>query len=95
MEKRIAKLEATIPTLATKESVVELSGKIDVLAERLSGDIRAMDERLSGRIDTLNERTSHMPTKIGVIGIVATLLALFGALIVFQDRIQTFFGITQ
>jgi len=93
MEKRVAKLEAVIPTLATKESVVELSGKIDALAERLSGDIRAMDERLGGRVDTLNERTKHMPTKFGVFGIVAVLLSLFGALIVFQERIQTLFGI--
>jgi len=103
MEKRVAKLEAVIPTLATKESMKELGGKIEVLTERLSSDIRVMDQRLSGKIDTLDarlsgdiakvdERTKHMPTKFGVFGIVATLLALFGALIVFQERIMTFFN---
>ena len=81
----------------------ELGGKIEVLTERLSSDIRVMDQRLSGKIDTLDarlsgdiakvdERTKHMPTKFGVFGIVATLLALFGALIVFQERIMTFFN---
>lgn len=82
MEKRVAKLEAVVPTLATKEAVTELSGKID-----------AMSERLSGKVDVLNERTQHMPTKFGMFTILASFLALFGALIVFQERIQALFGI--
>lgn len=105
MEKRVAKLEAAIPILATKESMKELGGKIELLAERLSSDVRLMDERLSGKIETmdarlsgdikkLDERTTHMPTKFGVAGILTTVLGFFAVLSAFQEKILAYFGIS-
>ena len=60
LEERVTILEtrfdAILPTLATKEDIARLEGKMDAMNERLDGKIDAMSERLDGKIDTSNER---------------------------------------
>ena len=60
LEERVTILEtrfdAILPTLATKEDIARLEGKMDAMNERLERQNRAMSERLDGKIDTSNER---------------------------------------
>ena len=60
LEERVTILEtrfdAILPTLATKEDIARLDGKIDAMSERLDGKIDAMSERLDGKIDAMSER---------------------------------------
>ena len=55
MEERVAmletRLETVLPTLATKEDIARLEGKMDAMYERLDGKIDANTERLDGKID--------------------------------------------
>ena len=57
------RLDAILPTLATKSEIAEvkteiarLEGKIDAVNERLEGKIDAVNERLEGKIDAVSER---------------------------------------
>ena len=60
LEDRVAALETRLdtilPTLATKEDIARLEGKIDASNERLEGKIDASNERLEGKMDASNER---------------------------------------
>ena len=60
LEERVTILEtrfdAILPTLATKEDIARLEGKIDAMSERLDGKIDAMSERLDGKIDAMSKR---------------------------------------
>ncbi len=60
LEERVTILETRfdtiLPTLATKEDIAKLEGRIDAVDERLGGRIDAVDERLGGRIDAVDER---------------------------------------
>ena len=50
------RLDTVLPTLATKEDIARLDGKIDAVEERLNGKIDAAEERLNGKIDAAEER---------------------------------------
>ena len=50
------RLDTVLPTLATKEDIARLDGKIDALEERLDGKIDALEERLNGKVDALENR---------------------------------------
>ena len=50
------RLDTILPTLATKEDIARLDGKMEAMNERLEGKIDAMNERLEGKIDAMNER---------------------------------------
>ena len=65
------RLDTTLPTLATKEDVARLEGKMDAMNERLVGKIEAGNARLDRRIDALGYRLFLRFT-----GITATLLAI-------------------
>ena len=60
LEERVTALEtrfdAILPTLATKEDIARLEGKMDAMNERLEGKIDASNERIDGRFDTVNKR---------------------------------------
>lgn len=60
LEERVTILETRfdtiLPTLATKEDMARLEGKMDAMDERLGGRIDALDERLGGEIDAMDER---------------------------------------
>ena len=59
LEERVTILETRfdtiLPTLATKEDIARLEGKIDAMDERLGGRIDASNERLEGKIDAIHE----------------------------------------
>ena len=55
------RLEAVLPTLATKEDIAavkadiaRLEGKVDAMEERLNGKMDTMEERLNGKMDAMN-----------------------------------------
>ncbi len=57
------RLDTVLPTLATKEDIARLEGKIEAMAERfngktdrLDGKIDAVEERFNGKIDAMEER---------------------------------------
>ena len=50
------RLDAILPTLATKEDIARLEGKMDAMTERLEGKMDASNERLEGKMDAMNER---------------------------------------
>ena len=50
------RLDTILPTLATKEDIARLEGKIDASNERLEGKMDASNERLEGKIDTMGYR---------------------------------------
>lgn len=60
LEERVTILEtrfdAILPTLATKEDIARLEGKMDAMNERLDGKMDASNERIDGRFDTVNKR---------------------------------------
>ena len=60
LEERVTILETRfdtiLPTLATKEDIARLEGKMDSMNERLEGKMGAMEERLEGKMDAMNER---------------------------------------
>ena len=60
LEERVTILETRfdtiLPTLATKEDIARLEGKMDAMNERLEGKMDAMNERLEGKMDAMNER---------------------------------------
>ena len=59
LEERVTILETRfdtiLPTLATKEDIARLEGKIDAMDEGLGGRIDASNERLEGKIDAIHE----------------------------------------
>ena len=59
LEERVTILETRfdtiLPTLATKEDIARLEGKIDAMDERLGGRIDASNQRLEGKIDAIHE----------------------------------------
>ena len=61
------RLDTVLPTLATKEDIARLEGKIETMAERfngktdrLDGKIDAVEERLNGKIDRLDAKIDAM-----------------------------------
>ena len=50
------RLDTILPTLATKEDIARLEGKIDASNEHLEGKIDASNERMEGKFDTVNKR---------------------------------------
>jgi len=60
LEDRVTALETRfdtiLPTLATKEDIARLEGKIDASNERLEGKMDASNERIEGKFDTVNKR---------------------------------------
>jgi hypothetical protein len=60
LEERVTILETRfdtiLPTLATKEDIARLEGKMDAMNERLGGKIEALGERLGGEIEATNRR---------------------------------------
>ena len=50
------RLDTILPTLATKEDIARLEGKIDASNERLEGKMDASNERIEGKFDTVNKR---------------------------------------
>ena len=58
LEERVTILETRfdtiLPTLATKEDIARLEGKMDAMNERLEGKMDAMNERLEGKMDAMN-----------------------------------------
>ena len=60
LEERVTILEtrfdAILPTLATKEDIARLEGKMDAMNERLDGKIDTSNERIDGKFDTVNKR---------------------------------------
>jgi hypothetical protein len=50
------RLDTILPTLATKEDIARLEGKMDAMNERLGGRIDALGERLGGEIEATNRR---------------------------------------
>lgn len=58
------RLDTILPTLATKEDIARLEGKMDAMDERLNGKMDAMDERLSGKIDGTNERIDAISNRL-------------------------------
>ena len=82
MEERVTALETRLdtilPTLATKEDIARLDGKIDAMGERLDGKIDALSERMEGKFDSVNKRIDAMESRmlLRFTGISATLLAI-------------------
>ena len=57
------RLDTVLPTLATKEDIARLEGKIEAMAERfngktdrLDGKIDAVEERFNGKLEAMEER---------------------------------------
>ena len=75
LEERVTILETRfdtiLPTLATKEDIARLEGKIDAMDARLGGRIDATNRRLEGKIDAMGYRLL-----IGFSGVMAALLAI-------------------
>ena len=76
------RLDTILPTLATKEDIARLEGKIDAMDARLGGRIDALDERLGGEIDATNRRLEGKIDAMGnrllirFTGVMAALLAI-------------------
>lgn len=60
------RLDTILPTLATKEDIARLDGKIDAVEERLNDKIDAMDVRLNDKIDALSNRLLIRLASVGV-----------------------------
>ncbi len=58
------RLDTVLPTLATKEDIARLDGKIDAVEGRLNGKIDAAEERLNGKIDAAEERLNGKIDKL-------------------------------
>ena len=69
------RLDTILPTLATKEDIARLEGKMDAMYERLDGKIDAVNDRLEGKIDAMNAR---LDGKIDALG--NRLLIRFGGI---------------
>lgn len=82
LEERVTILETRfdtiLPTLATKEDIARLEGKMDAMDERLEGKMDAMNERLEGKIEWLDGKIDAMGNRllIRLTGVMATLLAI-------------------
>ena len=50
------RLDTILPTLATKEDIARLDGKIDAVEEWLNGKIDTVEERLNSKIDAVEAR---------------------------------------
>ena len=58
------RLDTILPTLATKEDITRLDGKIDAVEERLNGKIDALEERLNRKIDATNGRIDALENRL-------------------------------
>ena len=62
------RLDTILPTLATKEDIARLDGKIDAVEERLNGKIDTVEERLNSKIDAvagqLNSRIDAVEARL-------------------------------
>jgi hypothetical protein len=86
LEERVTILETRfdtiLPTLATKEDIARLEGKMDAMNERLGGRIDALGERLGGEIEATNRRLEGKIDAMGnrllirFTGVMAALLAV-------------------
>ncbi len=82
LEERVTILETRfdtiLPTLATKEDIARLEGKMDSMSERLEGKMDAMNERLEGKIEGLDGKIDAMGNRllIRLTGVMAALLAI-------------------
>ncbi len=65
------RLDTILPTLATKEDIARLEGKMDAMDARLGGRIDATNRRLEGKIDAMGNRLL-----IRFTGVMAALLAI-------------------
>ena len=82
LEERVTILETRfdtiLPTLATKEDIARLEGKMDSMNERLEGKMDSMNERLEGKIEGLDGKIDAMGNRllIRLTGVMAALLAI-------------------
>ena len=82
LEERVTILETRfdtiLPTLATKEDIARLEGKMDSMSERLEGKMDSMNERLEGKIEGLDGKIDAMGNRllIRLTGVMAALLAI-------------------
>ncbi|MCY4414802.1 MAG: hypothetical protein OXE87_00600 [Chloroflexi bacterium] len=82
LEERVTILETRfdtiLPTLATKEDIARLEGKMGAMEERLEGKMDAMNERLEGKIEGLDGKIDAMGNRllIRLTGVMAALLAI-------------------
>ncbi len=58
------RLDTALPTLATKEDIARLDGKIDAVEERLNGKIDAVEERLNSKIVQLDAKIDAMGNRL-------------------------------
>lgn len=65
------RLDTILPTLATKEDIARLEGKMESMNERLGGRIDSANERLEGKIDAMGSKLL-----IRFTGVMAALLAI-------------------
>jgi hypothetical protein len=76
------RLDTILPTLATKEDIARLEGKMDAMNERLGGRIDALGERLGGEIEATNRRLEGKIDAMGnrllirFTGVMAALVAI-------------------
>ena len=58
------RLDTVLPTLATKEDIARLDGKIDAMEERINGKLDAIDERFNGKMDRLDAKIDAMGNRL-------------------------------
>ena len=77
------RLDTVLPTLATKEDIARLDGKIDAAEGRLNGKIDAAEERLNGKISQLDAKidatSNRLLIRLSVVGFAMLSVAVAAA----------------